>query len=69
MYFSIKAYKKISSSNSEKWKNNHGHSPLMLPRSQRPMKKGRKQTKFHNEAQNPIGGSIAQPPQVQKIQT
>ena len=32
--------------------------PLMSPRSRSPMKKGKKQMKFHKEATNPFGGSI-----------
>lgn len=47
--------KKTMQKNTEQ---NHCRSPLMLPRSRSPMKKGRKRIKFHNEAQNPVGGSI-----------
>jgi hypothetical protein len=33
-------------------------TPLMVPKTRRPMKKGRKWIKLNNEAQNPEGGSI-----------
>lgn len=33
-------------------------TPLMIPRRRRPMKKGRKRIKLHNEAKIPEGGSI-----------
>lgn len=33
--------------------------PLMTPRIRSPLKKGRKQIKFHTEAKTPLGGSIS----------
>lgn len=35
------------------------NKPLITPRSRSPLKKGRKQIKFHNEAKIPLGGSIS----------
>lgn len=42
---------------------------LMLPKSHRPMKKGRKKLRFNNEAQNHLGDSIVHPPSTLELST